>query len=159
MGCPLLIYRCLCAELHVRGCTPIIVNPGVFGLAYLLFYSYIVSTPDCSLCCILGRVISEYVLTYSNTPKCELKAAVGTKLACSSRKQFYEQMSSVSSQEPPRYHHGCRQPSWRPLAVVKTALLCWSEGVLDFDCWWSCWNSMPSPKGEGCKPLTEDTVL
>lgn len=95
----------------------------------------------------------------SNTPECELKAALGTKLACSVRKQFCEQTSSVSSREPPRCQHGCRQPSWRPSAVVKTALLCWSEGVLDYDCWWSCWNSMPSPRGEGCKPLTEDTVL
>lgn len=66
MGCPLLIYRCSWAELHVMGCIPIIVKPGVFGLAYLLFYSYIVSTPDCSLHFILGRAISEYVLMLLN---------------------------------------------------------------------------------------------
>lgn len=64
MGCPLLIYRCLCAELHVMGCIPIIVDPGVFGLPYLLLISYILSTPDCSLHCILGRLISKYLLTF-----------------------------------------------------------------------------------------------
>lgn len=61
MGCPLLIYRCLCAELHVMGCILIIVDPGVFGLPYLLLISNILSTPDCSLQCILGRAISEYL--------------------------------------------------------------------------------------------------
>lgn len=102
------------------GCIPIMVDPGVFAL----------STPDCSLHCILGRAISGYILT--------LEAAPGTKLAGSARQQFCEQTSSVFSQEPPRCQHGCRQPSRRPWAVVKTAVLCWSEGVLDYDCWWSC---------------------